>query len=38
LVYFSERKQHQLGSDPVPLSPYQKTNHDKDDEENIPVL
>ena len=38
LVYLSERKQHQLGSDPVPLSPYQIANHGKDNEDDIPVI
>lgn len=36
IVYFSENKHHQLGSDPIPVSNKQKTI-DKDDE-NVPVL
>lgn len=36
LVFLSERKQHQLGTDVVPLA--KSANHFKDDDEEIPVI
>jgi len=40
LVYFSERKQHQLGTDPVPLTNKQKPNVEsyRNDDDDLPVL
>jgi poly-gamma-glutamate system protein len=38
LVYLSERKQHQLGIDPVPLNRSQHLTRDRDDNDEIPVL
>jgi poly-gamma-glutamate system protein len=38
LVYLSERKQHQLGIDPVPLAQSQKPNARESDADEIPVV